>query len=328
MTVLKNTMLSLVDWAKRLDPDGSTATVVELLNQANPAFDSLMFKEGNLPTGNRTTVRTGLPAVYWRMINQAIPSSKSLTAQVDDQAGMLEARSNIDVDECTLNGNTNEYRLQESSAFLESMAQEYISTMFYGAASSPEEFVGLSPRYSSLSAVNAQNIINVGGTGTADNTSIWLCGYGERTFHNIFPKGSKAGIDHKDLGEQTVYDASGYQMQAYSSLFKCKGGIVLKDWRYVVRMANITVGSTGIASTVDIIAAMIKATHRIPNLESCSPVFYMNRTAFEALDLERLATAGAAGLTLENVDGKTVLSFRGIKICKADALLNTEAKVA
>ena len=42
-----------------------------------------MFKEGNLPTGERVIIRTGLPSVYWRALNQGIPNIKSTTAQID-----------------------------------------------------------------------------------------------------------------------------------------------------------------------------------------------------------------------------------------------------
>ena len=32
--------------------------------------------ESNEPTSHQVTVRTGLPAVYWRAYNQGVPSSK------------------------------------------------------------------------------------------------------------------------------------------------------------------------------------------------------------------------------------------------------------
>jgi hypothetical protein len=97
--------LTLIDQAKRLDPDGKVPVIVELLSQTNEVLDDMLFREGNLPTGHRTTIRTGLPTVYWRMLNQGIPPSKSQTAQVDENAGMLEAWSEVDKDLALLNGN-------------------------------------------------------------------------------------------------------------------------------------------------------------------------------------------------------------------------------
>ncbi|MCV5633279.1 hypothetical protein OFN23_34560, partial [Escherichia coli] len=78
----------------------------------------------------------------------------------------------------------------------------------YGNTSlNPERFMGMAPRYNDKSAANGKNIIDAGGTQT-DNASIWLMCWGENTVHGIYPKGSKAGLQHNDLGEQTLIDAN------------------------------------------------------------------------------------------------------------------------
>src|SRR3982751_3023970 len=119
MAILQNNALTLADAAKRSDPDGKTSAIVELLSQTNEIISDMTFIEGNLPTGPRSTQRTGLPSVYFRMINQSVPPSKSTTAQVDEAVGMLEAWSEVDKDLAELNGNTASFRLSEASAFLE-----------------------------------------------------------------------------------------------------------------------------------------------------------------------------------------------------------------
>ena len=124
-TALTATVLTLGDWAKRLDPDGKVPVVVELLSQTNEVLTDMLWKEGNLPTGHRTTVRTGLPSVAWRLLNAGTTPSKSTTAQIDEQAAMLEAWSEVDVDLANLNGNVNSFRLSEAMAFLEAMNQEW-----------------------------------------------------------------------------------------------------------------------------------------------------------------------------------------------------------
>ncbi len=322
--------LTLVDWAKRIDPNGQTASIAELLAQSNDVLTDMMWKEGNLPTGSRVTVRTGLPTVYWRLLNKGVPSSKSTTAQVDEQAGNLEARCEIDTDLVTLNGNTSEFRMSEASAFIESMNQEMAQTLFYGNSSvSPEEFTGLAIRYSSLSAANASNIINATGSGS-DNSSIWLIGWGENTINGVFPKGSKAGLVHEDLGVGDAFDADGNRYRAYMDLWKWKCGLVVKDWRYAVRIANIDISNlVSKSSAADLIELMIKATHRIPNLNACRPVFYMNRTSFQMLDIQRRDDViSGGGLKYENVDGVITPVFRGIPCRRVDQLLETEAVVS
>lgn len=148
MAILNVNQLSLADWAKRLDPDGkSVAPVVEMLSQTNEILEDAVFVEGNLPTGHRLTIRTGLPAVYYRLINQGTPSSKSTTAQVDEACGILEARSHIDVLLANLNGNTAAFRLSEDQAFIEAMNQTMAGAMFYGnPAVDPRQFLGFAPR--------------------------------------------------------------------------------------------------------------------------------------------------------------------------------------
>lgn len=332
MATLSANVLTLAEWGKRLDPDGKVPAIVELLSQNNAILDDMLWKEGNLPTGHRYTVRTGLPTVAWRLLNKGVQPSKSTTAQVDEQVGILEAWSEVDKDLAELNGNTSEFRLSEASAFVEAMSQEKAQTLFYGdSSSSPEEFTGLSIRYSDLSAENAQNIVNGGGAGS-DNSSIWLVTWGENTVFGIFPKGSKAGLVHDNLGEVTVETTNGIageRMRAYQDRWQFKCGLAVKDWRYAVRIANIDISNLVDNTTpADIYKLMIKALHRIPDMGRGKPVFYMNRTLFQFLDLQgRDDVIAGGGLSFANVDGMPTRTFRGVPVKIVDSLLETEAAV-
>src|SRR5512146_2847170 len=168
MATLNATVLSLLDWAKRIDPKGKTAPIAELLSQNNEILTDMRWMQGNLPTGHRTTVRTGLPTVTWRLLNGGVAPSKSTTAQIDEQCGMLEAYSEVDVDLAALNGDVGAFRLSEAAAFIESMNQEMASTLFYGNSSTdPEQFMGLAPRFDTISGANSgKNIVNGGGSGS------------------------------------------------------------------------------------------------------------------------------------------------------------------
>lgn len=334
MATLSTGALTLADWAKRLDPDGKVPTIVELLQQTNDVLIDMRWLEGNLPTGHRTTVRTGLPAVAWRLLNQGVATSKSTTAQIDEQCGTLEAWSEVDVKLAKLNGNVSAFRMSEGFAFLEAMNQEVAQTLFYGNQGlAPEEFTGLSIRYSAISgATNASNVITGSGAGS-DNSSIWLVGWGERSVFGMFPKGSKAGIEHNDYGEVTVEvtaGVAGQRMRALQERWVWDAGLTLKDWRYVVRIPNIDISNLiAKSSAADLIELMIKAIYRIPSLNNCRPVFYANRTVIQMLDIQRRDDIiTGAGLTWETVDGKRQGTFRGIPIRTVDALLETEATVS
>lgn len=335
--------LNLADWAKRLDPTGKVSQIVELLNQTNDILKDMMWIEGNLPTGHRTTVRTGLPVAAWRILNNGVTPSKSTTAQIDEGAGMLEAYSEVDKDLAELNGNLPEFRLSEAQAFIEAMNQQMVQTLFYGDTTvNPERFLGLHARFATISgATNGQNILDAGGTGS-DNTSIWLAVWGQNTLTGIFPKASKAGIIHEDLGLVTVENAvgiTGARMRAYRDHWQWKCGMALRDWRYVVRICNIDCSdliaqSTTQATTAatQIIYLMSRAMDRIPSFGMGRPCFYMNRTVFSMLRIAALAKSSAALGIEDALDqfGNIVkgnLNFLGIPIRRCDQILNTEARI-
>src|SRR6516165_9888211 len=170
MAVIGSTALTYADWAKRLDDGYHVATIIELLSQTNEILDDMLVVEGNLPTGHKTTVRTGLPQATWRLLNTGVPNAKSTTAQIVDTVGNLETYAVIDKDIADLNGNTAEFRLSEVRAFLEGMSQQVAQTLFYGNQFvNPERFTGFSPRYSTITTANSQTAYNVlSGLGAAN----------------------------------------------------------------------------------------------------------------------------------------------------------------
>lgn len=328
MAAIGNTALTYADWAKRYN-DGKISVIVELLAQTNEILDDMRWVEGNLPTGHRTTVRTGLPQGTWRQLNYGVQPAKSTTSQVNDACGMLETYSEIDKALADLNGNTAEFRLSEDKAFLEGLSQQMAQTIFYGdTATTPEKFTGLGARYNTLNAnaaKSAQNIIDAGGSGS-DNTSIWLVVWGDLTVHGIFPKGSKAGIQMRDLGEQTLGDANGDRYQGYRTHYKWDAGLTVRDWRYAVRIANIDVGDLAGANPPDLVQYMIKATHKVPSLKTGQPVFYMNRTGRQWLDIQA-SNKDNVMLKMSEFEGRPVRDFLGIPIRTCDQILNTEGRV-
>lgn len=336
MTVLATTHPTLLDVAKRLDPNGRIDTIVELLNQTNEVLDDLTFVEGNLPTGHKTTVRVGLPVPTWRKLYGGVQPTKSKTTQVTDSCGMLEAYAEIDKALADLNGNTAAFRLSEDSAHIEGMSQEMASTLFYGNESAePAAFTGLAPRFNSLTAENADNIINGGSVaGQTDNTSIWLCVWGTNTGHGIYPKGSKAGLSMEDKGQVTIenVDGQGGRMEGYRTHYRWDMGLSIRDWRYFVRIPNIDVSelkdsANGPAAQKKLIQLMVQATERIPSFGKGRAVWYVNRTIREALRLGILEKT-ASNLSWETVSGKRVMTFDDIPVRRVDALLNSEARVA
>lgn len=346
MATLGTTALTYADWAKRVDDGGKIATIIELLSQTNEIMMDMLTLEGNLPTGHKTTVRTGLPSATWRLLNYGVPKGKSTTAQIVDTTGNLEAYAEVDKDIADLNGNTAAFRASEASAFLEGMSQQVASTLIYGnTAVNPERFTGLSPRYNTVTtatAATANNVIDMGGTGST-NTSIWIVTWGERTTHGIFPKGKMTGLQHMDMGEWPVQDANGNLYQAYRDHFKWEIGLTVRDWRYNVRLANIDVTLLNGASAANIINGLIRGLWRLPTAgpmmngvqTSDAPsiqgsmgrtVIYCNRVVRTYLDLQAMNKTNVY-LTMREFQGQVVTAFRGVPIRTVDAILNTEARI-
>ncbi len=331
MATINDQNPTLLDVTKRLDPDGKVAKIVEALTEENEILLDMAWMEGNLPTGHKTTIRSGLPPVTWRKLNYGVQPGKSRTVTVTDTCGMLEAYAEIDKALADLNGNTAQFRLSEDMAFIEAMNQEMASKVIYGdSETDPEQIMGLAPRFNTFSAENGENIIEGGGTG-ADNTSVWLIVWGDTKIHGIYPKGSKAGLSHEDKGQVTIENADGQggRMEGYRSHYKWDCGLTVRDWRYVVRIANIDVSDLtkdASGSSADLIDLMVQALEQVKSLTGGRAAFYCNKTVRSFLR-RQITNKSNVHLNMGEVAGKQVLMFDEVPVRRVDAILNTEARV-
>lgn len=335
MAALSTTHPTLLDVTKRLDPNGKIDTIAEILTQTNEILEDMVWLEGNLPTGHRTTIRTGLPIPTWRKLYGGVQPTKSTTVQVTDACGMLEAYAEVDKALADLNGNTAAFRLSEDRAHIEGMNQEFSSTLFYGnEGTEPEAFTGFAPRFNNQSAPNGGNIITASATpDNNDNASIWLVVWGPNTVHGIYPKGSVGGMQMTDKGQVTIENidgGSGGRMEAYRTHYRWDCGLTVRDWRYVVRINfdledidRITDAYTG--PRLDDL--MRKAMRRIPSMGMGRPAFYANRDVLDAMDLQAANKTTLAFRTIEDAQGKLTTRFLGVPVRRCDALLSTEAGI-
>lgn len=333
MAVLATTNPTLGDLAKRLDPDGAIAKIVEILNQTNEVLDDMPWLEGNLPTGHRSTIRTGIPAPTWRKLYGGVQPSRSTTAQVTDNCGMLENYAESDKKLADLNGNTGMFRLSEERPIIEGISQELAKTLFYGNEGTlPESFTGLAPRFNTRNVSTSQSADNVlhGGGAGSDNTSIWLVVWGDQTVHGIYPKASKAGLDMKDMGEVTIenIDGANGRMQAYRSHYKWECGLSVRDWRYIVRIANIDVSdlTKDASAGADLLDLVAQAFEQVPSLNAGRPVLYCNRTIKSFLRRQQKNSKNVQ-ISMADVAGRRVMMLDEVPVRRCDAILNSEAVV-
>jgi len=339
MAVLSVNNPTLLDLAQLRDPDGKIADVVEILNETNPILMDMSWVEGNLATGNKTSVRTGIPGATWRKMYGGVQPNKSTVATITDNTGMLEQYAEVDKALADLSGDVPKFRMQEDKPHIEGMNQEMVNTLFYGnEGTEPEAFTGLAPRYNDLSAENADNIIDGLGTGT-DNASIWLIVWSPNTIHGIIPKGSIAGLQVTDKGQVTIEDASDGsntgRMEAYRTHYKWDAGLTVRGWRYAVRIPNIDKSDLSIVYNAGVFASpsahlgnlMFQAMRLIPNLAMGRPVFYMARDTLTTLQQQLAAAVQGSTLTSQMVGGVFTEFFHGIPVRRTDALAADEARV-
>ena len=334
MATIGNTNLTLMDHARRLDPNGKIARITEMMNQVNEVLEDLVFVEGNTTTGHKTTLRTGLPTVAWRQINKGVQPSKSQTKQQLFSAGIIEGLGRVDEELVNIANDKAAFRLSENAPFIEAISQTMATTLFYGnVETNPERFTGLSPYYSSSTADSGENVILGGGTTTL--TSLWLVVWGEQTIHAFFPKGSKAGIEHSDKGLLKVSDSEtpAGEYFAYMDQYKTRLGLAVRDWRYAVRICNIdktALSSAGDTSdtSANLIKFMIQALNKIPSLRLGRAAWYCNKEVKTAFDIKAYNKSNV-NLTIQSLEnGQPLTRFMGIPIRRCDAILNTETVVA
>lgn len=335
-----STAVNLLDVAKSLDPDGKTAKVVEVLSRMNPLIETLPFVESNQPSGHVTTIRTGaLPTAAWRKYNQGISPGKSARVQITETMGMLEARSEVDEKLANLNGNLAAFRFSEALAFVEGMNQQVETAFFYGSPASDYPFMGVAPRYNDLDGETKDFIIDADGTGTNDQTSIYVMVLGEQTVHGIYPKGSKAGLDHQDLGVIDAFDGDNKRYRAYADLWRWDMGLCVRDHRAIVRICNIkasdliaaglAAGNTQAATAAsNVLRLIIEAKNRIPRTVRAMGrlVAFMNARTMTAMELIGLEKSVNAAKLLDG-QKQAAKGWDGVEFVVSDAILNTEAEV-
>jgi hypothetical protein len=310
-------------------------TIVEMLSKATPLLSDVAFRNGNQTDGHLFRVRAGLPGVNWRAINEGVAPTRSTTSIVRETCAMLEAVSEIDKVLVDLEDDQMLFRLQEAGTFIQSMGQRFSREFWYGDTSTdPRGITGMTKRYSSFSGLRSKYMIDCSGEGST-NASIWLVVYSTESLFGIVPKNGRIGLEHVASGvidlEAPDSDGNPGTYQGYRDRFKWQVGLCLKDYRQVVRAANIDVtllptygtASDQSAHLLEIVNTM---TNRVQDLNAGRPVFYMNRTVKEHWE-KQLLLSHYIEKNIDQATGAITTSYKGIPIHIDDSLLDTEEQV-
>ena len=332
MATVGSLALTLNDYRKRMNPQGYIDMIIEVLAESNPILDDMTWMEGNLITGNKTTMRSALPGVEVRYLNRGVSPEKSSTKQIMDSSVILEARSEVDEELLALAPDKEAFRRSEDKAFIEAFGQKVAKMVMYGNTDlDPDTFNGLDIRHR-LMGVNTvteqgYTTIDAGGTTANSMTSAFIVEWGDRATTGIYPREATAGLVHEDLGRRTVYDANNKRFEAMVSLFKWKCGLTCRDYRGAGAVRNIytptfTTGTA--AQKLALIGAFVKAHDRMRHPERC--VMYTSVELYTALKLFLMDKNNSyvTRETLEN--GIEILRIDGMKVVRLDCMINNESQ--
>lgn len=338
MAVLGNTALTISDWRKRMAPDGSVDFIVEALMNGNPIMDDIPWMMGNLPTGNKTTIRTSMPTPSIRRINRGVERHKTQTEQVTDTCIILEDRSVVDIELLALAQNGEAFRRSEDAAFVAGFSDAVAANIFYGDTEADgETFNGLARRYNTYGDASYKNkaayqVVSAGTAGT-NNTSGYFVGWGTHATTGIYPKGSQLGLQQRDLGESTVTDADNREYQAVTTLFTWKCGLAVGDIRANAAVRNIdmsTLGSLTSAQKLALVEKFIRAKNRIRGIQSRDKkvVLYVGDELYNFFELYLLDKNNVHVTRQELMNAAPQLYLSGIPIKKCDAISEEEGAVS
>lgn len=343
MATIASGVPTLLDVLGEVAPDGSQFDTAEVLTQHNPILEDMTWMQGNLITGHRDSARTFLPTPSFRQLNAGVPITKGATSQFEEGCALIEDFSQVDRELALLSGNVAGYRLKQAAPHMIGMAHFMATNLFYGNANiNPIGFTGLAPRYftgDKAITPTAEYVLDAGGTGTGLR-SVYLVGWSHDTVTGIYPKNSIAGLHHEDAtnasGSGTegvpaaavLTDGDGNNYMGYRDHWTWRCGLFLKDYRYVVRIANIDLDTIAKDKTAgaDLQDLFVQALEQIETQNGVNLCFYVPREIQSYLRRQILNDKNAY-LTWDEAGGRKVMRFSEAMVKRTDALNVEETQV-
>ena len=329
MAIVGTNVMTADDIKKMVGPDGLMLNIVEELFLENQILNDIIWKEGNLPTGNLTGIRTSIPTPGIRILNQGANRTKSSTKQITDTCCILEDNSEVDEEVIALAPNTEAARASDVKGHAEGFRQSTASMLFYGNTDANDgEFNGFDVRYNKSSATKLdpgyQVVLDVGSSSTT--TSAWIVDWGDRNVVGIYPKGSQAGLQTRDKGLQRVEDNLGNPFYAYCTNMKWKVGLSVENYRSVAVVRNIETTVATLNANTTLLNRLVTAKNRLYMPKN--PVMYVNETLYTWMEL-KLTDVGNQYVTQYTVmDKSPQMYFKGIPVRLCDSILSTETSIS
>jgi hypothetical protein len=334
--------ITFYDFQSALDPSGTRIMpTVEVLNQVNPALQDGPIMASNSDSGNRVTLRSGLPVVTTGKIDKGIPRSKSATEQRTDSMALFVGRKEMDVRQKKVFGPAAyaNKRASEDLAYAESFSQYVTQQFLYGSINADEAtFDGLSVRTPNLQqpspGVGASQVWSQGTVTGGDGTSIFIVDWGERGVHWIYPMNDpeNGGLDQKNYENEAVNDVDGNPFHADVTEYNWMIGISVEDPRRLARIANVDISDAGLFTGMTqgrLTDTLMRVMGRMPPKAGYNRVIYAPLSLVIAFTGQVSNLGAGVPITLQEYLGeRDVPHFLGAPIRQLDQFSLSEAAVA
>jgi hypothetical protein len=337
MTTYGNTILTMADIANEY-PKGTLRDMTYSLAARSPLFGRLPMRASNKTTSHVSTFQTSEPTITVLKVGEGISASVGQTDQVEDGMSMLGSLAVTPLKLLELNDDPNEIRSTQINMRTEALRKTAESLLWYGnPADDQAEFLGIMFRdaYNSL----GDHVLTAGGT--TNQSSIVLMDISPQALFLIYPRNCKGGVYHKDWGEQLVQtdtNVGGAKLPALVDQVELDFGLVIKDPRQLVRLANVDhaemAGLSGAQMTTDyatnVLFQMGRMQHHIFAPYMGQPAYFMPRVVAQELAFMAQQSTLSNAFSYDQVGGKgpKQLHYNGIPIFISDAMLKTEGVIA
>ncbi|MBP2638218.1 MAG: hypothetical protein H6Q72_4125 [Firmicutes bacterium] len=313
------------DYASQKDANGMAAKVIDILAERNDIIDDMFVVPGNKEYGLQTTQQATDPTVTIRGVNEGATGTKGTFKQLKVEAALFTALGLVDKELVNAAEDKAGFRANVNRPYIGAMGKKLAYQLFKGSkADDAQAFNGLETFYSSTSKEDfGDYVLTADGTGT-DNRSIWLIDWGEDSCCAFYPKNTEVGLQHKDYGEELIKLDDGSYWPAYRDLWEWRAGIAVRNYKKVIRIANIDASALSAAgqtsdTSADLLNLMIEAIETIPDL-SPRARFYTGRKVKTAF-VKKAINKTNAFLTMEEMANKRVSpAFLGVPIRLCEVL--------
>jgi hypothetical protein len=335
MATLNSSVVSWSDLKNAMNPDGSAARIIPILELSCPLVKSSTVIEGSANNGNQTTLQATKGTASKRTYNAGVPKSKKTDIPVFDTACMYEGNVEVDLRLLEKYPNQAQYMTGQENAAISAMTEDFETDAFYGnQKTSILSIDGLATRYNSLSNTKTNKGYQVVSAGGSTNlSSLYLVGWGNDGFNMFYPMGSQAGIDRIVNPRQRVEDGNGYPYYAYCVNVNWQVGLTVQNYRMGGRIANIDTAAlatygTDADTSPDIFAKVFTLKNRLQYKSGYRFAWYCDETVYTILERMNKDKFNVMLNWKEQMGAPPELTLNGWPVYMSDKIVDSETAVS